>query len=309
MKTTTGIRHFLDIHTTDSTSLRHILDIAASLKAQHKQGEQVKTLAGKNIAMIFEKPSTRTRVSFEVGIRQLGGDAVIMDTQTSQLGRGESIEDTAKVLSRYIDMIMVRCFEHQTLLDLAKYGSIPVINGLTDESHPCQLMADIMTFEEHRGPIENRVIAWVGDGNNVLSSWIHAAGQFNFVLNIACPTKFGPAPKVLKWAREHNAEVVLYDTPEHAVEGVDAIVTDTWASMGAKEVVERRNQLSDYQVDDELLALAKDDAIFMHCLPADRGEEVTASVIDGPQSVVWDEAENRLHAQKAIMLWCMQHYS
>lgn len=307
MSTATTLRHFLDIHTTDSKELRHILDVASKIKAQHKQGERITLLSGKNMAMIFEKPSTRTRVSFEVGIRQLGGDAVIMDSHSSQLGRGETTADTAKVLSRYVDMIMIRCFAHKTLLELAKYGSIPVINGLTDESHPCQIMADILTFEEHCGSIENRVIAWVGDGNNVLSSWIHAAGQFNFTLNIACPIKFGPSPKALKWAEEHNAKVVLYDTPEHAVENVDAIVTDTWASMGAKEVVERRNQLADYQVDDDLMALAKKDAIFMHCLPADRGEEVTASVIDGAQSVVWDEAENRLHTQKAVMLWCMQH--
>ena len=305
----TPIRHFLDLHITDSKALRHILSLAATLKKQHHQDECAKPLLGKNIAMIFEKPSTRTRVSFEVGIRQLGGDAVIMDTGTTQLGRGETIADTARVLSRYTDMIMVRCFDHKTLLELAEYGSVPVINGLTDESHPCQLMADILTFEEHRGSIEGKTIAWVGDGNNVLSSWIHAAGQFNFTLNIACPTKFGPSPAVLKWAESQKARVILCDTPEAAVKGSDAIVTDTWASMGAKEVVERRNQLSDYQVDDELMALAKENAIFMHCLPADRGEEVTASVIDGPQSVVWDEAENRLHAQKAIMLWCMQRDS
>ncbi len=304
-KPSSPLRHFLDIHTTDKASLRHILDTAMTLKEQQKRGEPTLLLPGKHMALIFEKPSTRTRVSFEVGIRQLGGDAVIMDSQTTQLGRGEAIADTARVLSRYLDMIMVRCFAHKTMLDLAKYGSIPVINGLTDDSHPCQLMADIMTFEEYRGPIAGRTIAWVGDGNNVLSSWIHAAGQFDFTLNIACPVKFGPSPTALKWAQDHQARVVLYDTPEHAVEGVDAIVTDTWASMGAKEVVERRNQLADYQIDAELLSLAKDNAIFMHCLPADRGEEVTAEVIDGPQSVVWDEAENRLHAQKAIMLWCM----
>jgi len=297
-------RHFLDIHHTDAGSLRDILTIATQLKRAQKAGIMSAPLAGKHLAMIFDKPSTRTRVSFEVGIRQLGGDAVILDQHNSQLGRGETIEDTARVLSRYVDMIMVRCFEHQVLLDLAKYASVPVINGLTDDSHPCQLMADIMTFEEHKGSISGKTVAWVGDGNNVLSSWIHAASQFNFTLNIGCPTKFGPCPQALAYAKEHSANVVLYDTPEETVRNVDAIVTDTWASMGVKQVVERRNQLSDYQVDDELMALAKPDAIFMHCLPADRGEEVVASVIDGPQSVVWDEAENRLHAQKAIMLWC-----
>ena len=298
-------RHFLDIHQTEPKDLRRMIDLAAKLKREHKEGKVITSLAGKHMAMIFEKPSTRTRVSFEVGVRQLGGDAIILDQQTSQLGRGETIEDTARVLSRYVDMIMVRCFAHSTLLELAEYSSVPVINGLTDDSHPCQLMADIQTFEEHKGPIEGKVVAWVGDGNNVLSSWIHAASQFNFTLNIGCPIKFGPAPRALAYAKEHNARVILHDTPEDTVRGVDAIVTDTWASMGVKEVVERRNQLSDYQVDEELMALAKKDAIFMHCLPADRGEEVVASVIDGPQSVVWDEAENRLHAQKAVMLWCM----
>jgi ornithine carbamoyltransferase len=300
------LRHFLDIHHTDKTALREIIDLAVLLKRQQKANSCPKPLDGKHLAMIFEKPSTRTRVSFEVGIRQLGGDAVIIDNQTSQIGRGETIEDTARVLSRYVDMIMVRCFSHQMLLDLATYATVPVINGLTDDSHPCQIMADILTFEEHKGPITGKTVAWVGDGNNVLSSWIHAASQFNFTLNIGCPTKFGPSPKALVYAKEHAASVVLYDTPEDTVRGVDAVVTDTWASMGAKQVVERRNQLSDYQVDDDLMALAKHDAIFMHCLPADRGEEVVASVIDGAQSVVWDEAENRLHAQKAVMLWCAQ---
>jgi ornithine carbamoyltransferase len=298
------VRHFLDIHHTSKDTLREIMNLAVELKRQQKNGISNAPLRGKHLAMIFEKPSTRTRVSFEVGIRQLGGDAVILDNQTSQLGRGETIEDTARVLSRYVDMIMVRCFAHQTLLDLAEYASVPVINGLTDDSHPCQLMADILTFEEHKGPIKGKVVAWVGDGNNVLSSWIHAACQFDFTLNIGCPTKFGPCPEALAYAKDQCANVVLYDTPEDTVRGVDAVVTDTWASMGVKQVVERRNQLSDYQVDDDLMALAKNDAIFMHCLPADRGEEVVASVIDGPQSVVWDEAENRLHAQKAVMLWC-----
>lgn len=299
------IRHFLDLHHTDKTALREIINLAVKLKSDQKNNVSSLPLQGKHLAMIFEKPSTRTRVSFEVGIRQLGGDAIILDNQTSQLGRGETIEDTARVLSRYVDLMMVRCFAHQMMLDLAEHASVPVINGLTDDSHPCQLMADILTFEEHKGPIAGKTVAWVGDGNNVLSSWIHAASQFDFTLNIGCPTRFGPCAKALAYAKDQDVNVVMYDTPEDTVRGVDAIVTDTWASMGVKEVVERRNQLSDYQVDEELMALAKPDAIFMHCLPADRGEEVVASVIDGPQSVVWDEAENRLHAQKAVMLWCM----
>jgi ornithine carbamoyltransferase len=239
--------------------------------------------------MIFEKPSTRTRVSFELAIRQLGGEAVVLEPSGSQLGRGETVADTARVLSHYVDAIMIRTTKEENLLEMAEFASVPVINGLTDRTHPCQLMADVMTFEEHRGPIEDKVIVWSGDGNNMATSWIQAAVKFKFVLRLACP------------------ESLVTPDAEAAVRDADCVVTDTWVSMGSESSDDnlRHNLLQAYQVDDRLMALAKDDAIFMHCLPAKRGKEVTASVIDGPQSVVWDEAENRLHAQKGILHWCL----
>jgi ornithine carbamoyltransferase len=258
--------------------------------------------------MIFEKPSTRTRVSFEVGIRQLGGEAVVLEQSGSQLGRGETVADTARVLSRYVDAIMIRTTSEEKLLEMAEHASVPVINGLTDRTHPCQLMADVMTFEEHRGPIKGKVVAWSGDGNNMASSWIHAATRFGFELRLACPEQLTPPREVLDWAAAEGGRIAVTPDVEAAVEGTDAVVTDIWVSMGDEDVTStqaRHNLLRGYQVDQRLMARAKQDAIFLHCLPAHRGEEVTAEVIDGPQSVVWDEAENRLHAQKGILLWCL----
>jgi ornithine carbamoyltransferase len=251
-------------------------------------------------------------VSFEVGIRQLGGEAVILTHHDTQLGRGESIADTARVLSRYCDAIMLRTSSTAHLLELAQHATVPVINGLTDRTHPCQLMADVMTFEEHRGAIEGRTVAWSGDGNNMAGSWIQAAARFRFNLRLACPEQLQPPQEVLDWARREGARVVTTSDPEKAVRDADCVVTDTWLSMDSEDEgggrvsrEKRHNMLAPYRVDERLMTLAKPDAVFMHCLPAHRGEEVTAGVIDGPQSVVWDEAENRLHAQKGILAWCM----
>jgi ornithine carbamoyltransferase len=243
-------------------------------------------------------------------MRDLGGETIMLGTTDTQLGRGETIADTARVLSRYVDMIMIRTTTEQKLLDMASYATVPVINGLTDKTHPCQLMADVMTYEEHRGSIKGKVVAWSGDGNNMATSWIHAAAQFDFELRIACPPELKPPQDVLEWAKKKGARIVVTHDPEAAVKDADCVVTDTWVSMGDEDAASagrRHNLLKAYQVDQRLLKLAKGDAVFMHCLPAHRGEEVTAEVIDGPQSVVWDEAENRLHAQKAIMAWCLGH--
>lgn len=256
--------------------------------------------------MIFEKPSTRTRVSFEIGMTALGGHAITLHPSDTQLGRGESIADTARVLSRYVDVIMFRAIRHESLLELAANAAVPVINGLTNRSHPCQLMADVFTFEERLGPIAGRIVAWVGDGNNVAVSWIHAAVQFGFELRLACPKPLEPAREALAWARAKGGRVVLGEDAEAAVGGADCVVTDTWVSMNGGSAAEREALLAPYQVNDRLMSLAKPSAIFMHCLPAMRGKEVAASVIDGPQSVVWDEAENRAHAQKGILLWCLR---
>ena len=255
--------------------------------------------------MIFEKPSTRTRVSFELGMKTLGGDVVMLSTTDTQLGRGESVADTARVLSRYVDIIMLRATQHETLLELAENATVPVINGLTDRTHPCQLMADVMTFEQHQGPITGRTVAWVGDGNNMAASWIHAAARFEFELRLACPAELAPPGEIVEWARTEGAAVRVTDDINEAVSGADCVVTDTWVSMsdGPRSNVEAL--LGPYQVDAALMARAKPSAVFMHCLPAKRGKEVTAEVIDGPQSVVWDEAENRLHAQKGILAWCL----
>jgi len=286
-------RDFLDLDAIDAKTLRQIIDHARDLKKKNK-----KLLEGKTLVQIFEKPSTRTRVSFEVGMKQLGGDVVTLNAADMQLGRGETIADTARVLSRYADIIMLRAYSHNTLLELAQNATVPVINGLTDLSHPCQIMADILTFEEKKGSIKGKKIAWVGDGNNVLLSWIHAAEKFEFDMHIACPKELLPKIK-------NSKNLKLCDNPVDCVKDVDCVVTDTWSSMGDKNADLRRNLLVNYQVDDKLMAQAKKDAIFLHCLPAHRGEEVSASVIDGKQSAVWDEAENRLHAQKAIMAWCL----
>jgi ornithine carbamoyltransferase len=296
-------RHFLDLNLLDGTSLRHILALGAAFK--NGAAEDAQPLQGRTLAMIFEKPSTRTRVSFEVGMQQLGGNVVVLGDGDTQIGRGETIADTARVLSRYVDVIMIRTDSPERLAELAEHATVPVINGLTDDSHPCQLMADVMTYEEHRGSIAGRTVAWSGDGNNVAASWIHAAGCFGFELRLACPDSLAPKTAVLGWAKANNANVLVTDEPGKAVAGADLVITDTWVSMGDKDAGARHNLLAPFQVDARLMALANPDALFMHCLPAHRGEEVAADVIDGPQSVVWDEAENRLHAQKGILAWCL----
>ncbi|HVC55883.1 MAG TPA: ornithine carbamoyltransferase [Stellaceae bacterium] len=294
-------RHFLDIDQYEIDELRRILDLGFA----YKNGRHDRPLDGKTLAMIFEKPSTRTRVSFEVAMRQLGGGTIVLGTADSQLGRGETIADTARVLSRYVDAIMIRTNHAAKLAELARHATVPVINGLTDSSHPCQIMADVMTLQERKGPAGDTVVAWSGDGNNVAVSWIHAAVRFGFELRLACPEALSPPREVTDWARREGGRVSLTADPQEAAAGADCVVTDTWISMGAEASVDRHNLLAPYRVDERLMANAKPDAIFMHCLPAKRGEEVTAGVIDGPQSVVWDEAENRLHVQKGILAWCL----
>ena len=296
-------KHFLDLHKVDRDDLRGMIDASVEVKKNGPAAE--KPLAGKTLAMIFEKPSTRTRVSFEVGMRQLGGDVVMLSGREIQLGRGETIGDTARVLSRYVDAIMIRTWGEDRLNEMADAATVPVINGLTDNSHPCQLMADVMTFEEHRGNISGKAVAWIGDGNNVARSWIRAAARFDFELRLACPEDLQPPADLLAWANGQGARVSVSNDPDSVVRDADCVVTDTWVSMGDKEAPSRHNLLRPYQVNDRLMSLAKPEAVFMHCLPAHRGEEVTDSVIDGPQSVVFDEAENRLHAQKGILLWCL----
>lgn len=310
---TATARHFLDLHLIDPADLRAIIGEAKARKSARAGLGQAtpdadRPLEGKLLAMLFEKPSTRTRVSFDVAMRQLGGQTLILNGHDTQLGRGESIADTAHVLSRYVDAIMIRTTDHRHLSDLAEQATVPVINGLTDKTHPCQLMADVLTFEEHKGPIAGRAIAWVGDGNNVAASWIHAAGRFGFELRLACPPELAPAPEALAWARQTGAAVRVTADPMQAVEGVDCVVADTWVSMGdsADTIAARHHLLAPYQVNEALMKAAAPGAIFMHCLPAHRGEEMTASVIDGPQSVVFDGAENRLHAQKAVLVWCFR---
>jgi ornithine carbamoyltransferase len=302
---TSPIRHFLDISNHSQTELRAILDWAKTVKSARKAGGVAsKPLAGKTVAMIFEQPSLRTRVSFEVGIRDLGGTPMMLTAAEIEMGKRESIADTARVFSRYVDAIMIRLLNHDRLLELAKHASIPVINGLTKTSHPCQVMADVMTFEEHRGPIAGRKVAWTGDSNNVLASWIHASARLDFSLDIATPEELAPSSALMDWAKREGARVRHTASPERAVEGADCVVTDTWVSMGDGDKERRNNLLKRYQVNTELLSEAKPDAVFMHCLPAYRGKEVTDEVMDGPNSVVFDEAENRLHAQKGILAWC-----
>jgi ornithine carbamoyltransferase len=301
----TAPRHFLDLDRFDRQTLRRILDLGSQIKADGGRRREP-LLGGQTLAMIFEKPSTRTRVSFEVGMRQLGGHVVLLSDNATQLGRGETMADTARVLSRYVDAIMIRTGDPRKLEELAKFASVPVINGLTDESHPCQLMADVMTFEEHRGSIEGRTVAWSGDANNVARSWVHAAVRFGFRLRLACPKPFRRRGQLLDWVRAEGGDVRFAATPQQAVDGADLVVTDTWVSMGMSADAEKRhNELAPYRVDAQLMQHAKPHALFMHCLPAHRGQEVTDDVIDGPQSVVWDEAENRLHAQKGILAWCL----
>ncbi len=304
--------HFLDIDATPLADLRAILDQAHAMKAARagrpKGAPDDETpLQGHMVALIFEKPSTRTRVSFDVGVRQLGGETLVLTGSEMQLGHGETIADTAQVLSRYVDLIMIRTFEEEALLELAEHATVPVINGLTNRTHPCQIMADIMTYEEHRGSIAGKHVAWCGDGNNVFASFAHAAGQFGFDLTFSGPETLDPDPRLLEDVRAKGATVRIERDPARAVEGADLVVTDTWVSMHDSQLTKERrhNQLRPYQVNEDLMAKAKPDALFMHCLPAHRGEEATNAVMDGPNSVIFDEAENRLHAQKAIMRHCL----
>ncbi|SFR17968.1 ornithine carbamoyltransferase [Poseidonocella sedimentorum] len=304
--------HFLDIHKTDTSALRDMIDQARAMKsarAGRPKGapDDTQPLAGQMVALIFEKPSTRTRVSFDVGVRQMGGQTMVLSGNDMQLGHGETIADTARVLSRYVDLIMIRTFDESVLLELADHATVPVINGLTDRTHPCQIMADILTYEEHRGPIRGRRVTWCGDGNNVFSSFLHAAARFGFDITFSGPTALDPEDDFIGLARDAGVSVTIERDPVAAVEGADLVVTDTWVSMhDSQSTKERRhNLLRGYQVNEALMAHAKPDALFMHCLPAHRGEEATSAVMDGPHSVIFDEAENRLHAQKAIMRYCL----
>ncbi|RDD61557.1 ornithine carbamoyltransferase [Ferruginivarius sediminum] len=303
----TAPRHFLDLDRFDPATLREMIESAKAMKRGEAPNGGSRPLAGKVLALIFEKPSTRTRVSFEVGVRQLGGEAVVLEPGGTQLGRGETVADTARVLSRYVDGVMIRTTKEEKLLELAEYASVPVINGLTDRTHPCQLMADVMTFEEHRGPIAGKTVVWCGDGNNMATTWLHAAARFDFELRLACPDALQPPAEVIDWARGEGATIVVTNDAEAAVTDADAVVTDTWVSMGddVGDSERRYGLLRPYRVNEALIARARPEAVFMHCLPAHRGKEVTDEVMDGPRSVVWDEAENRLHAQKGILVWCM----
>ena len=296
------LRHFLDIDEIEADTLRAMIDASARMKVG---GGNESALAGKTLAMVFEKPSTRTRVSFDVAMQSLGGRVVILEPEGSQLGRGETVSDTTRILSEYVDVIMYRTSSGSNLMDMANAASVPVINGLTDKSHPCQIMADVMTFEEVTGPIARHVVAWCGDANNVANSWIHAAVQFDFEFRIATPEEFRPPADVLAWADANGAHVSIGGDPVAAVTGADCVVTDTWVSMGDAEAEKRRRMLEPFRVDAALMGKAADNAIFMHCLPVYRGDEATADVVDGPQSVIWTEAGNRLHAQKSVLLWCL----
>ncbi|MDP4031921.1 MAG: ornithine carbamoyltransferase [Pseudorhodobacter sp.] len=306
------MKHFLDILKTDAAQLRLMIDSAHAMKLARNgrprgTPDDDQPLAGRMVALIFEKPSTRTRVSFDVGVRQLGGQTMVLSGREMQLGHGETIADTARVLSRYVDLIMIRTFEEATLLEMAEHATVPVINGLTNRTHPCQIMADVMTYEEHRGPIAGKKVVWAGDGNNVCASFLHAAGQFGFDFTFTGPETLDPEPAFVSFAREKGVKVHIERDPAMAVQGADLVVTDTWVSMHDPESAKERrhNQLRGYQVNEALMAQAKPDALFMHCLPAHRNDEVTSAVMDGPASVVFDEAENRLHAQKAVLRWCL----
>jgi ornithine carbamoyltransferase len=299
-----SIRHFIDLTDIRPADLRAIIAAARAMKKSRSRSK--KPLAGQTLAMIFDKPSTRTRISFEVAMRQLGGDVVTLTGQEMQLGRGESIPDTARVMSRFVDAIVIRTLNHDLVTELAQYATVPIINALTKQSHPCQVMADVMTFEEHLGSIKKKTVAWTGDANNVLTSWMQAAERFDFRLNVATPPELKPQKWIMDWIANSGAAIHVGSDPEEAVRGASCVVTDTWVSMGdeASESY-RHNLLKPYQVNARLMAKARPDAVFMHCLPAHRGEEVTDEVMDGPQSVVFDEAENRLHAQKGILTWCL----
>ncbi len=292
-------KHFLTLLDLDKTQLQKLIQRAVELKAMHKAGEDHQYFTARTLGMIFDKSSTRTRVSFEAAMTHFGGHAIFLSPRDTQLGRGEPIEDTARVLSRMVDIIMIRTFAHSTLETFAANSSVPVINALTDMYHPCQLLADIQTFIEHRGEIKGRTVAWIGDGNNMCHSYINAARQFDFKLQIATPTGYEPDRGIMDAAADH---VLLSNDPKAAIEGADLISTDVWASMGQEEEQnKRKHAFANFQVNTELMRLANKEALFMHCLPAHRGEEVAAEIIDSPQSVVWDQAENRLHSQKALI--------
>jgi len=304
-------RHFLDLAALNKAEARAIIEKAKALKAvATAQGNGKgyvhpdRPLVDKSLAMIFEKPSTRTRVSFEMAIHQLGGMAIILQDSDTQLDRGETISDTAQVLSTLVDAVMLRADDHESLLEMAAHATVPVINALTNFSHPCQVMADVLTFEEHRGTIKGKKIAWTGDGNNVAVSWIHAAVLFDCELRLACPKEFSPPPQILEWAANCGGKVSLTHDPAAAARDADCLITDTWVSMGDSDKQTRSAILTPFQVNQDLIRHSHQDCLFMHCLPAHRGEEVTGEVIDGPQSVIWDEAENRLHIQKSILMWC-----
>jgi ornithine carbamoyltransferase len=302
-------RHFLDLWRLEPADLRALLDEARRRKAARAGWTKGRVdadapAAGRTLAMIFQKNSTRTRFSFDAAMRQLGGDSIIATASDMQLGRGETIEDTAQVLSRMVDAVMIRANDHADVETFAAASTVPVINGLTDRSHPCQILADLLTFEEHRGPVTGRTLAWIGDGNNVCASFIHAAGPLGYALNIACPEHLRPDPEDLARAEAAGARITVGTDPRAAAKGADAVITDTWVSMGDKDREAKMAALKPFQVDAALMRLAAPEALFLHCLPAHRGEEVTAEVIDGPQSVIWDEAENRIHAQKAVLAWC-----
>ena len=306
-------RHFLDLDQVPAEELRHILTRSAQIKVA-REGQSKLTrdtdqpLREKVVALIFEKPSTRTRISFDVGIRQMGGESIVLSGSELQLGHGETVADTARVLSRFVDAIMIRTFQPETLAELAEHATVPVINGLTNRTHPCQIMADVMTYEEKKGPIKGARVVWAGDGNNVCASFIQGAARFGFELVFTGPETLDPDPEIVAAARRDGGIIRIERDPYRAVEGADAVVTDAWLSMHDDVTARdrRHNQLKPYQVTAELMGAAKPDAIFMHCLPAHREEEVTSEVFDGPQSVVFDEAENRLHVQKGILRWCLE---
>ena len=307
----TDYRHFLDLSSLLPRDVRYIIEKAKVLKIIAKEKKQSKgfihpdmPLKDQALAMIFEKPSTRTRISFEMAMHQLGGKTLVLQDQDMQISRGESISDTARVLSGFVDAIMMRANNHDNLLEMAKKSQVPIINALTNFSHPCQVMADVLTFEEHLGPITGKKIAWSGDVTNVAVSWIHAAALFDCELAIGCHRDYSPPKQVIDWIKDNNGRVTITENPINAVQGADCIITDTFISMGDKDVNKRLKDLSPYQINENLMKRAKPSAIFLHCLPAHRGEEVTKDIIDGPQSLVWHEAENRLHIQKAILLWC-----
>ncbi len=301
------MKHFLALHDFTQAQLLAMLTLAREMKEKQKKGIAHRVLDGKSVALIFEKSSTRTRVSFEVGVWQLGGQPLFISSATSQMGRGEPIKDTARTLSRYCDGVMIRTYGQEILDEFARYSSVPVINGLTDQFHPCQIMADLMTVIEHKGSYEGLTFAWVGDGNNMANTWIEAAAIFGFELRLACPTGYEPDRKVWEWAQARSKKkITITEDPEEAVRGADVVNTDVWASMGQEaEQQARQRAFAGYCLDEALLAQAKPDCVVLHCLPAHRGEEISEGVIEGPSSVVWDEAENRLHVQKAIMATLM----